>query len=146
MKLSKPVLWTTCVVIVGATVFVTPSRLQAQQQKPAGTRSANQASPQPQPGDPNICLDEGGLRNSIGLMRKINGQIQACVVGSRWVAAPGGQVATPATEVGKRDCKGSRDQAYESGLFRAIGEKADKFERCADGKWVPVTGGGLTIN
>ncbi len=110
----------------------------------ADGRQTPPASTQAQPTDPNLCLDEEGRNYSVGSIRKVNGQIQSCASGARWVAAPGGKVGTPTAEVGKKDCKGSRAQVYESGLFRPVGEKGEKFERCSDGKWSPSTGGGLT--
>ena len=139
MKLMKPLFWPVCNVVIAAMVSMA-APLQAQQATTAG-RQGPQATTRPQPADPNICLDEGGLRNSIGLMRKVNGQIQSCVSGSRWVAAPEGKVGTPAAEVGRKDCKGNHDQLYESGLLRQVSQKPDKFERCSDGRWIAWTGG-----
>lgn len=103
-----------------------------------------QSSPQAKAADSNLCQDEEDLNYSAGSLRKVNDQIQSCAGGGRWVAAPGGKVATPAAEVGRKDCKGSRAQVYESGLFRSVGQKGDKFERCSDGKWIPSSGGGIT--
>jgi len=110
----------------------------------AAGRQAPPSSPQAKVADPNLCQDEENLNYSVGSLRKLNGQIQSCAVGGRWVAAPGGKVATPAAEIGRKDCKGSRAQVYESGLFRPVGAKGDKFELCSDGKWSPASGGGIT--
>ena len=111
----------------------------------AAGRQTPPSSAQAQPADPNLCLDEEGRNYSIGSLRKVNAQIQSCATGGRWVAAPEGKVATPTTEIGRKDCKGSRAQVYESGLFRPVGEKGEKFERCTDGKWSPAAIGGIAV-
>ncbi len=86
--------------------------------------------------DPSLCLDEAGSQYSKDAMRKVNGQIQRCDGGNRWLAssADGTRDAKAAATAPGKDCIGTHKEAYESGLYRQV-EKY--FERCDNGKWVP---------
>jgi len=85
--------------------------------------------------NPAQCRDEAGLEYSRNALRKVNGQIQRCDGGNRWLAssADGTRDEKTAAAQGRKDCIGKHKEAYESGLYRQ-GEKL--FERCEDGKWI----------
>jgi hypothetical protein len=87
--------------------------------------------------NPTRCLDEAGLEYGRNALRKVNGQIQSCDGGNRWIASSTDgtrdQKTTEAAQ-GKKDCIGAHKEAYESGLYR----QAEKgFERCDNAKWIP---------
>lgn len=89
------------------------------------------------PLNPSICLDAAGSSYSKNAMVKVNGPIQACDGGNRWIASSTDGTRdekTAAAAQGKKDCIGKHQEAYESGLYRQV-EK--HFERCGNGKWVP---------
>jgi hypothetical protein len=84
-----------------------------------------------------LCRDDAGLQYSTNALRKVNGQIQRCDGGNRWLASSADGTRDEknvAATRGKKDCIGTHKEAYESGLYRQ-GEKL--FERCEDGKWIP---------
>ncbi len=87
--------------------------------------------------NPTLCRDEAGLEYSRNSLRKVNGQIQVCNGGNRWIASPNDDTRDSrvvAAAKGKKDCIGAHEEAYESGLYRQ-GEKV--FERCENGAWIP---------
>jgi hypothetical protein len=100
--------------------------------------SSNQQGRESHPASgPTLCLDEAGLRYSKNALRKVNGQIQRCDDGNRWLASSPDftrDEETAAAAMGKKDCIGTHKEAYESGLYRQV-EKS--FERCDDGTWIP---------
>jgi len=88
--------------------------------------------------NPTLCSDEAGRQYSRNAMRKVNGQIQRCDGGNRWLASSTDGTRDEKTAnaaQGKKDCIGKHAEAYESGLFRQV---EAQFERCEDGKWLPV--------
>ena len=87
--------------------------------------------------NPTICLDEAGLEYTRNALRKVNGQIQSCDGGNRWIASSTDgrrDQKTAEAAQGKKGCMGNHKESYESGLYRQV-EKG--FERCDNGKWVP---------
>ena len=125
-RLRVNALGTIVALVVGA--GLAPSR--------ALTFTEQQSPPQQAP-DRGLCFEEDGLKDSPGLLRQVSTQFQRCNWGE-WDLDPERNPADPSL-ANQKSCRSTgaadKGQEYAAGLLHATGKT---FERCEDGKWVPV--------